>query len=179
MKAFSFKSEIKKIIDTHQLTAVRFVNAPDEFRVAYIINANPHFTTLAEITNKGKFDGISMYLTSEISSLSTNTPYIDQLAQKVEASVLIDVLKIVNPVKEFSFTGVAAVFKGSDTLIEVEYETDFRPIGKIGGYDDQALLLFEYHEKHRGPIAHLLIKFSAITRMSIGIPYMRNIDASL
>lgn len=178
MQKFHFQNEISKLVENKTLTAVRFKKTPGEFKVAYLIDVNTEFTTLAEIDERGELDGVCMYRSEEISSFSTHTQYMSKLEEKIDSSLLEHALEKIEKVKEFNFRGFAKAFENTDTLVEVEYQTNFGPAGKIIGYDEEALLLHELDE-HDGVISHALIKFSSITCMSIDIPYMRVIVASL
>lgn len=179
MKNFNFQTELQKIIEKKQLVAVRFKRTPEEFKVVYLLDANDEFTTIAEIDNRGELDGVCMYHSDEINSVSTYSQYLSKLEKKIDPSTLKRVLSTIENVKEFSFTGLASAIENTDTLVEVEYENGFRPVGKITGHDEQALFLTEFDDESKEPLAHFLIKFSAITCMSLDIPYMRDIVASL
>jgi len=173
MNNFNFQNELQKLVESKKLIAVRFRSVPEEFKVAYILNANSEFTTIAEITDTGGLDGVSIYPSDEISSLGFKTEYLDELETKVDPSTLNRALANTATVKDFSFKGFAAAFANTDTLVEVEYETDFRPFGKITGYDDEGLYLEECDDEFDTSLASFLIKFPAVQCMSLDIPYMR------
>ncbi len=179
MNNFNFQTEIQKIIENKQLAEVRFRDVPGEFKVAFILNINAEFITLAEVDNLGELDGIGMYFFDQISSINTSTLYLNRLKKNVTASVWEEAMKSIAGVTDFSFSGLAAFLEKKKKFVEVAYEADFMPVGKIVGYDNQALSFIEIDELHTQPIAHTVILLSAITRMSLDTPYIRDIETSL
>lgn len=178
MKTFSFQDELQKIIDGKELTAVRFYVTPEEFKVAFVLHSDQEFTTLAEINELGEFDGVCMYRTEIICSWSTDTPYLNKLKKILNPSALDQAVKDISPVKEFTFHGFVAAFENTNTLVEVAYKGNFKPAGKIIGHDEHALALVEIDENYTDPIAHSLIHFASVVRLSIDIPYMRETAAA-
>lgn len=182
MKNFNFQNELKNLIEKQKLVEIRFRELTGDFKVAYILNANSEFITLAEISDHGELDGVCMYHSDEICSFSYETFYLNKLEKKVNPSALKQALKDIEKVKDFSFVGLASAFEDTDTIVEVAYEADSKPAGKIIGHDENTLFLVELDDEFKGPqgfLAYTLINLSTVTRMSLDIPYMRDIATSL
>lgn len=175
MDKFNYIDELKKIATNKQLVEVRYVDRPHEFHVAYILDANEEYLTLAEIDQECNFDSITIYRAESIRSIKTETSYLKKLAMKVSPGVYEKALKNIENLKTFSFEGFCAAFEGTNTLVEVACVNEDTLTGKIVGYDKEGLALNEYDGKQVGVVGYALVSFPTIDWLSVDTPWLRNI----
>src|SRR6185369_4558171 len=136
MKNFNYQDELQKIIDNKQLAEVRFHSNPGGFKVAYILNTNAKYLTLAEIEPKATLDGVCVYLMTDVYSIKVGTTYVNTWSKKItDESQYEQALKDIEGITDFSFEGFISRFENTDTLVEILLENTETLAGKIVAHD--------------------------------------------
>ncbi len=179
MSNFSYQSELKKIIDTKQLTQISF-NTDSEFKASYIVNANDEYLTLIEINPSATLAGIAICRVADIESIKVETLYLKEFMKMLpDDSLYQQAMKKIEHVKEFSFDGFASAFEKTDAVIGIACENDDTFAGRIVDHDDKVLVLDEFYVEYDHRFARSYIKLSTVSQISFEFPWLRTITRSL
>lgn len=176
MKEFNYKAELDQIIEGKQLIELRVYDVQKTFNVAYVLNSNEKYLTVAEINPKKQLDGVCIHLQADICSIKVDTPYLKQFVEKIDPEFLYErALKDIEQIGTFSFEGFVSAFEKTNTLVEILFENGNGITGKVIDHSREVVVLDEFEKKYADSTGHSYNNFSSITRISVDIPYLNEI----
>lgn len=176
MTKINYQEELGKIIDTRKLVEVRFQSTPGEFKVAYILNIHKKFITLLEIDPKNSFDGVCMYRSEDVVSLKLDSGYLKKIEKNILKSTMYErALKDIESIQEFSFDGVVSLFEGTNEILDFACKNGNSVAGKVISNDADIVVIDGIDEDDLTHLSRCFLRFDAITRIGIDIPYVQDI----
>lgn len=180
MKKFNYKDELKKIIENKQLTQVYLNGEPNQFKVAYIIDANSDYLTLGEINDNTSLDGVGIYRIRDIALLKVDTVYLNEFIKQINHDSLYkQISSDLVGIKKFTIEGFVSVFENTNTVVEILTEDANALVGRIIAHDDEAVVLAEFKAEVDRSMGRTYVNFDMIARIAVDIPYLRVISKSL
>lgn len=178
MKSFDYYQELNRLIKDRQLVEIYLSGAPT-FKVAYLLHADADYLTFAEVGSNASFNGVTICSADDVDSVSTGTPYLNQLAEQLDPAVYKQGLQHASLIKDFSFAGFVSAFAGTNTLVEVTQDNETVIAGRLIAQDDHVLALDEYSTDAPERIARTYISKDRIIRLSVDVPWTRTITRFL
>lgn len=166
------QSEFNQIKDRQELVDV-FLKDQSDMIIAYVLDSNDDFLTLAPITSTYSFGGAMMCRWVDIDSICAQTAINRQLTARIKDKAIFQQAQDkIKKLDSFSFEGLAKTLEGSQDLIRVAIASDVTIDGRIAGFDDQLMMLDEYALGRDVRTARTYININSITRMVVGMPML-------
>jgi hypothetical protein len=182
MQKSNYKDDLKKVIDSKQLVEIdlSLTGKLDHF-IAYILDANDDFLTVARISNDLTVQGVTICRMSDVETIQTETGFVKDLSKGITDDSLLKKVKVeTEKVKNLTFGGFISAFENTKTIIEITTQDDENFTGRIVNNDNKRfLILDEYFPGDHGRFARTYINPAIITSFTVGGTWLETITRSV
>lgn len=170
---------IRSWIDDKKLVQIWNRENPQDYSIAYVVNFDDNYLTLAEISTAGIYMGIIVCHLDEINSFETDSLYLAALSKSISVSnVYQQIEKHLSIVKNWTFNGILNDLKGSETLIGLIAINDTYA-GRVIDVSGEVVILDKYECENNRCVGRVYLKTNDLIEINLYRPWLNVIQSAL